>query len=1402
MISTLFLICTTISFGRYWEKITNIPEPFASSYWLDVYFLESNPRFGWVCGFQGMVIRTTDGGLTWAGSYIPNADHMESIHFRSSNIGYTSGVSGLFKSMDGGASWFDITPSGATDLWGSYFYDDNIGVVLGGGCNGTQNFWRTTDGGSSWNLFTGNLANSGLTDAIIYNPAGEGYASSSGRIWKTSDGGVSWNVFATTGANIWQEEITKFNSSFCVPYAGTNCSGQGGDGGMRFSMDNGANWLQYRANTPMFGTFLINETTAWACGYNTQVYYTNDGGNRWLVRNCGIPSGSLDDLWFVDDTTGWLVGEGVYKLAPSKQTFSKDKISFGEICIPSNKNDTVWIKNYSFDGANLELSFNPPNSAFRIIRPSAALNMAPCDSAMIVVIFQPDATGTYATSLIVSINSDEKYTLQVNGTANVSTVRPEDTLFVIDSARCGKWKDIYVKWTADNSKESIVSVEQMSGGKNEVFTSFQLPVNITPASVSTLFSINPADTGWNYARFKFHIRPCEKDTFITFKYYGYSPIITTENKQFIPLECITAKYDSIPVKNTGNADLVIKSVSFFPTSQRFSFIGWKAGRTMPFTLKPEESDTAIILFTPASMGLYNGILKIYSNDSTTARGLKTPLDINITGSYSKSILSVRDSIIDFGTICLGSSVEKYFVIKNTGNLKAFLVQSKNVPDYYKFNFGNNNFPVALNFPDSVLCRVKWQPDISGSVRDTILLVNFPCDEYIRLILTGKAIEYNAIATPKSIDKLFGTEEKFVTDVIIQSLDSFDVPIIDIRLSPAPGTDWQYSFSPSLPVTLNALASDTFQLSISSLSEGIYKGNICVTLGGQCPKEICLPINLQSIDQRYELSSNSIYLGLKICKSALYIDSVKLKNSGVSQDTITGITINPNALPFFIFQAPKLPLIIKPGESASIVIGFIPLAEGKYTSALEFSTSKLRGKILSVPLSGEYGIANTQTTDTILDFGTFEYCEPEKEIIIHLQNTGTLDDSLQIAVNPAIDGFIYEPNKFIFVKSKDSANLRVVVNPGVFPNTGDFIDTLFLKSKVCENLIKVIGKVKIIQPTLTITPKENDLGKIWMDDSSACTVTIINNSGYKKTITGAMILQQPNDYIFTIPLPYQLNNGDSLVIPVKFNARHEGSHTNIMIILEESKCKYTDSTSLKATVPTEEYFAKIRIGNYTASFGDTISIFGYVEDSIPRVKPTKVLVEVSFDKQLFYPNELSFRYGASWQIIPFNYIPGKVTGEITGNAALRIFEKPDAVVKIKGNALLSTPDSTLIYFSDFTPVISKIVNITKIDGSLKLNPFCKPIGEYNKLSFIPTSAFALKDQSPSDKLLISAKSTGEQTCNYGIYDLIGSLKADSQIKLRSGDDIIQFDLTNLTSGTYFIKITTQYGQVWVGKFVKM
>ncbi len=387
---------------------------------LEVMFLKNNPKLGWICGFEGRVLRTVDGGVTWTGTRITNGFQLESIIFLDSLNGYTSGSGRIFKSTDGGVRWFDVTDRDhqiQVWLWGNYFVTKDIGMVIGGGCEPeNQKFFRTTNGGNTWSLYEKDEFNTGLTDLFLSSANGLGYAVSSGRLWRTTDGGLTWDIIAVTGGNDWQEELAISGNTFLLPYS-VGCTGNSNDGGLRISTDGGVNWRQFHTGQSMFGTFLQDEKRGWGVGWNRSIYYTSDAGITWVLRNCGIEADdSLDDIWFINDTTGWVVGYKVYKtfnydtLNPVITATATNKCEGDSVILTVNKN----FPHYDWSTGEKSKSIVVKKSGTYYI----TVSNTECDSTksnVIKITFYPSPQPQILVSdTIICENDSVKLSVQVN----------------------------------------------------------------------------------------------------------------------------------------------------------------------------------------------------------------------------------------------------------------------------------------------------------------------------------------------------------------------------------------------------------------------------------------------------------------------------------------------------------------------------------------------------------------------------------------------------------------------------------------------------------------------------------------------------------------------------------------------------------------------------------------------------------------------------------------------------------------------------------------------------------------------------------------------------------------------------------------------------------------------------
>jgi photosystem II stability/assembly factor-like uncharacterized protein len=307
----------------------------------DVNFADTN--LGVAVGRYNTVIRSEDSGLTWeqsaSFSQLPVTEHenLTDLQFIDQDTGYAVGWFGsIIRTTDGGRSWENVNNI-FNSLTMVHFFDAQHGFIGGAG------FFRTMDGGQTWQKFRSNdngdtwsttygsgsisslnceaIAFGSPTVGIIVRRYDENPLLKSS-ILRTTDAGVTWRKVAMPAVDM--SQVTLADVSFANPQTVCAVGNHLESGSVILrSTDSGATWSATRLELVrnLRGIHFVNDQIGFAVGSfgagsiyeGTCVVKTTDGGASWqrvAFEAEGQPIfGHYYGVFFADENNGWVVGD-------------------------------------------------------------------------------------------------------------------------------------------------------------------------------------------------------------------------------------------------------------------------------------------------------------------------------------------------------------------------------------------------------------------------------------------------------------------------------------------------------------------------------------------------------------------------------------------------------------------------------------------------------------------------------------------------------------------------------------------------------------------------------------------------------------------------------------------------------------------------------------------------------------------------------------------------------------------------------------------------------------------------------------------------------------------------------------------------------------------------------------
>jgi photosystem II stability/assembly factor-like uncharacterized protein len=237
----------------------------------------TSTRVAHAIGESGAVIRTTDGGETWANVGVPTGTSLADLWFPTASVGYALDFAGgLFRTENGGGSW-SILDTGAKRVPSGVFAPDGSHVYL----IGPRGVLRSNDGGETFERHTHRvIRNRTLVEAdqagsavVFYGPRAIALSRNDGDTWK--------HIARPTRSEVRHVDFVSSRAGYVLEQSGR----------VYFTRNRGRTW------TELIGTGYTNgQRLAFGTRRNgwldigsshPAVLHTTDGGKSWTPQILG-----------------------------------------------------------------------------------------------------------------------------------------------------------------------------------------------------------------------------------------------------------------------------------------------------------------------------------------------------------------------------------------------------------------------------------------------------------------------------------------------------------------------------------------------------------------------------------------------------------------------------------------------------------------------------------------------------------------------------------------------------------------------------------------------------------------------------------------------------------------------------------------------------------------------------------------------------------------------------------------------------------------------------------------------------------------------------------------------------------------------------------------------------------
>jgi hypothetical protein len=397
---------------------------------------------------------------------------------------------------------------------------------------------------------------------------------------------------------------------------------------------------------------------------------------------------------------------------------------------------------------------------------------------------------------------------------------------------------------------------------------------------------------------------------------------------------------SITLTNSGTGSVSISGGTA-------SGAGYTISGLVATTLTAAQSASFTARFAPTIAGSSGGSISILSD----APGSPLRISLTGTGTVFQPQVGINPTSVAFGNVGVSTSSSHNVTVTNSGN--AALNITSATASGAGFSLTGLSAQ-TINPGASVTFVAKFSPNSTGIVNGSISISSDAPDSPATIVLSGTGVQGQLTANPSSAD--FGTVVIGNNNSQTINLTNGGSAAISIsEVSPA-GPGFSISGMPTLPMTINAGSSKTFNVMFAPTNSGSVTGS--VTLISNAPNSPFM-ITMSGTGQLATrlLSANPTSLNFNnVTDGSSSSLNVTLTNTGNSSVTISTATASGAG-----FSASGVAgTSLTPNQTATLNVTFAPAGSGAAAGSVTVASDATNSP--TITLSGTGVQASTHSVD--------------------------------------------------------------------------------------------------------------------------------------------------------------------------------------------------------------------------------------------------------------------------------------------------------------------------------------------------------------------------------------------------------------------------------------------------------